>query len=103
MGGTFHRLCEQHHDVHVAYETSGNIAVGDEEVIRYCEYLRDVCAKYTEDETVKKKAEEIIHSLRYEKVARSAGKKPVQVPVTAGSRVTIISTSSTCLSMKQGW
>lgn len=68
MGGTFHRLCEQHHDVHVAYETSGNIAVGDEEVIRYCEYLRDVCAKYTKDETVKKKAEEIIHFLRYEKV-----------------------------------
>ena len=68
MGGTLRRLCDQHHDVHVAYETSGNIAVGDEEVIRYCEYLRDVCSKYTEDDTVKKKAEEIIHFLRYEKV-----------------------------------
>ena len=77
MGGTFHRLCEQHHDVHVAYETSGNIAVGDEEVIRYCEYLRDVCAKYTEDETVKKKAEEIIHFLRYEKVEGEAEKRDV--------------------------
>ena len=42
MGGTLRRLCDQNHDVHVAYETSGNIAVGDEEVIRYCEYLRDV-------------------------------------------------------------
>ena len=31
MGGTLRRLCDQHHDVHVAYETSGNIAVGDEE------------------------------------------------------------------------
>ena len=77
MGGTFHRLCEQHHDVHVAYETSGNIAVGDEEVIRYCEYLRDVCAKYTEDETVKKKAEEIIHFLRYEKLEVEAEKRDV--------------------------
>lgn len=77
MGGTFHRLCEQHHDVHVAYETSGNIAVGDEEVIRYCEYLRDVCAKYTEDETVKKNAEEIIHFLRYEKVEGEAEKRDV--------------------------
>lgn len=69
MGGTLRRLCDQHHDVHVAYETSGNIAVGDEEVIRYCEYLRDVCDKYQpENNPVRAKAEEIIHYLRYEKV-----------------------------------
>jgi glucosamine-6-phosphate deaminase len=68
MGGTFNRLCEQGHDVYVAYQTSGNIAVGDEEVIRYCEYLRDVCAKYSpQDDTVKKKAEEITCFLRNEK------------------------------------
>ena len=77
MGGTFHRLCEQHHDVHVAYETSGNIAVGDEEVIRYCEYLRDVCDQYTKDDTVKKKAEEIIHYLTYEKVEGEPEKRDV--------------------------
>lgn len=69
MGGTLRRLCDQNHDVHVAYETSGNIAVGDEEVIRYCEYLRDVYEKYSpNDTTVKDKAEEIIKYLRYEKV-----------------------------------
>lgn len=34
MGGTLQRLADQNHDVHVAYQTSGNIAVGDEEVIR---------------------------------------------------------------------
>ncbi|MDY4528559.1 MAG: glucosamine-6-phosphate deaminase [Parabacteroides sp.] len=69
MGGTLRRLCDQHHDVHVAYETSGNIAVGDEEVIRYCEYLRDVCDKYSpENIAIKEKAEEIIRYLRYEKV-----------------------------------
>ena len=68
MGGTLRRLCDQHHDVHVAYETSGNIAVGDEEVIRYCEYLRDVCEKYTPESPVKDKANEIINYLRYEKV-----------------------------------
>ena len=69
MGGTFRRLCDQNHDVYVAYETSGNIAVGDEEVIRYCEYLRDVCVKYSpENDTVKKKAEGIIQYLRHEKI-----------------------------------
>ncbi|MDR1380412.1 MAG: glucosamine-6-phosphate deaminase [Tannerella sp.] len=68
MGGTFRRLCDQRHDVHVAYQTSGNIAVGDEEVIRYCEYLRDVSEKYSPKENrIKSKAEEIIHYLRYEK------------------------------------
>ncbi len=35
MGGTFKRLVDQHHDVHVAYETSGNIAVADEDMYRY--------------------------------------------------------------------
>lgn len=35
MGATFQRLVDQKHDVHVAYETSGNIAVGDEDMMRY--------------------------------------------------------------------
>ena len=35
MGGTIQRLVAQGHEVHVAYETSGNIAVGDEEVSRF--------------------------------------------------------------------
>lgn len=77
MGGTFRRLCDQHHDVYVAYQTSGNIAVGDEEVIRYCEYLRDVSSKYSPNDTsVKDKAEEIIHYLRYEKVDDGSPERP---------------------------
>ncbi|MDR2859197.1 MAG: glucosamine-6-phosphate deaminase [Mediterranea sp.] len=39
MGGTLRRLVEQQHEVHVAYETSGNIAVGDEEVIRFLHFI----------------------------------------------------------------
>ena len=39
MGGTIRRLVQQKHDVHVAYETSGNIAVGDEEVIRFMHFI----------------------------------------------------------------
>lgn len=76
MGGTFRRLCDQHHDVHVAYQTSGNIAVGDEEVVRYCEYLRDVCSKYSpSDTTIRDKADEIIRYLRYEKVENDAAER----------------------------
>lgn len=38
MGGTFMRLHEQGHDVHVAYQTSGNIAVTDEFVTRFLDF-----------------------------------------------------------------
>ncbi len=59
MGGTFIRLCTQGHDVHVAYQTSGNIAVWDETALRHTdfvqEYLRgfglgDAVAQRMEDE-----------------------------------------------------
>lgn len=39
MGGTLNRLVRQGHEVHVAYETSGNIAVSDEEVFRYMHFI----------------------------------------------------------------
>lgn len=41
MGGTFIRLVDQGHEVHVAYQTSGNIAVFDDEAIRFAEFVRD--------------------------------------------------------------
>jgi glucosamine-6-phosphate deaminase len=37
MGGTFDRLVEQGHEVHVAYQTSGNIAVSDQEALKFAE------------------------------------------------------------------
>lgn len=43
MGGTFARLVEQGHDVHVAYETSGNIAVLDD----YIYQQMDIAASFT--------------------------------------------------------
>src|SRR5690606_30319689 len=41
MGGTFIRLADQGHDVHVAYQTCGNTAVWDDDVIRYLEFAED--------------------------------------------------------------
>lgn len=41
MGGTFIRLVDHGHDVHVAYQVSGNIAVTDEEAIRFAEFVKD--------------------------------------------------------------
>lgn len=41
MGGTFQRLVDQGHEVHVAYQTSGNIAVADDEAYRFMEFVAD--------------------------------------------------------------
>lgn len=54
MGGTFQRLVEQKHIVHVAYETSGNIAVGDEEVIRYLSLMSNILERFDPTDTVLK-------------------------------------------------
>lgn len=41
MGGTLIRLADQGHEVHVAYQTSGNIAVFDDDAIRFAEFAAD--------------------------------------------------------------
>ncbi len=42
MGGTFIRLVEHGHDVHVAYETSGNVAVHDDVVLQHIDTAREL-------------------------------------------------------------
>jgi glucosamine-6-phosphate deaminase len=46
MGGTFARLCTQGHEVHVAYQTSGNIAVFDDEAVRFLDFVREIGSIY---------------------------------------------------------
>ncbi len=41
MGGTFIRLADQGHEVHVAYQTSGNTAVWDDDALRFIEFTTD--------------------------------------------------------------
>lgn len=51
MGGTFIRLVDQGHDVHVAYQTSGNTAVWDDDVLRFVEFAIDFKESVGEDTT----------------------------------------------------
>ena len=46
MGGTFQRLRDQGHEVHVGYQTSGNIAVADDEALRFADYVVDFNTKF---------------------------------------------------------
>lgn len=59
MGGTFDRLVEQGHEVHVAYQTSGNIAVSDTDALRYAEISKRIQAS--------EKAQHIIDSIKAKK------------------------------------
>jgi glucosamine-6-phosphate deaminase len=60
MGGTFMRLQQQGHEVHVAYQTSGNIAVADDEALRFarfvCDYNEKFGIKSSEAEDIYKKS-----------------------------------------------
>jgi glucosamine-6-phosphate deaminase len=47
MGGTFIRLCDQGHEVHVAYQTSGNIAVFDAAAERHADFVEEFCAAFS--------------------------------------------------------
>lgn len=81
MGGTFQRLVDQGHEVHVAYQTSGNIAVADDEAFRFIEFVQDYNKQFniscTESDTIynealaflkaKKDGEKDIAALRYVK------------------------------------
>lgn len=68
MGGTFQRLVDQGHIVHVAYQTSGNIAVGDDEAIRYLGLMMNVLERFDpSDSVLKSKYEAILRFLLEEK------------------------------------
>ena len=49
MGGTFIRLVEQGHEVHVAYQTSGNIAVHDHDATRFAEFVEEFASELKVD------------------------------------------------------
>jgi glucosamine-6-phosphate deaminase len=58
MGGTFARLVNQGHEVHVAYQTSGNIAVNNSDVLKYLEVYSEI------SDNVKKSSKDLIKFLK---------------------------------------
>src|SRR5450755_1693433 len=71
MGGTFMRLHDQGHDVHVGYQTSGNIAVTDEFVTRFIDFA--VGFESLSDIDNKKSTEILTNAKKYLKVKKSSG------------------------------
>ena len=72
MGGTFMRLQDQGHDVHLAYQTSGNIAVTDEFVTRFIDFAVGFENLFAIDETKSKKI--LADATAFLKIKRSSEK-----------------------------
>ena len=77
MGGTFDRLVEQGHEVHVAYQTSGNIAVSDVEALKFAEIANEINSDnngHLIDLIKNKKVNDAIDSLEVRKLKGSIRK-----------------------------
>lgn len=70
MGGTFIRLADQGHDVHVAYQTSGNIAVFDEDVVRFADFANDFHEIFGLEKTV---TESLFNAMKQKLSQKKAG------------------------------
>ncbi|MEM1012893.1 MAG: glucosamine-6-phosphate deaminase [Planctomycetota bacterium] len=75
MGGTLIRLCDQGHDVSVAYQTSGNIAVFDDAALRHADFVAEAADAIGFDTEAVKKAK----SLRSELLKFTQEKEPGDV------------------------
>jgi glucosamine-6-phosphate deaminase len=68
MGGTFIRLVDQGHEVHVAYQTSGNIAVFDTDATRFMDFAAEFCRMFglgaDSVERMEQQAEEFVKNKR---------------------------------------
>lgn len=69
MGGTFIRLCAQGHDVHVAYQTSGNIAVWDETALRHADFVTEFAKSFPHfgEKAAEKIEQSVEHFIRRKK------------------------------------
>src|SRR5690606_10458148 len=72
MGGTFIRLAYQGHDVHVAYQTSGNTAVWDDDALRFIEFATD----FAKSQGIDTQKLEVLYRDARQFIA---GKKPNQI------------------------
>jgi glucosamine-6-phosphate deaminase len=64
MGGTFIRLVDQKHEVHVAYQTSGNIAVHDHDALRYAEFNVEFLQRTNGHADQLEKYQRVLHDLQ---------------------------------------
>jgi glucosamine-6-phosphate deaminase len=93
MGGTFQRLVDQGHEVHVAYQTSGNIAVADDEALRFIEFIQDYNNSFAIDSNATKKM--YTEALAFLKVKKN-GEKDIEALRKVKELIRISEAKNTC-------
>ncbi len=78
MGGTLIRLADQGHEVHVAYQTSGNIAVFDDDVTSFVEFAKEFNQLFQLDSDSTSKLEGDITNFLQNKVSGQVDSNSVQ-------------------------
>jgi len=78
MGGTFIRLADQGHQVHVAYQTSGNIAVFDDDVVHFVDFANEFHEVFGLDKSVTQAMFEEIQQKLHNKKAGEVDAPEVQ-------------------------
>lgn len=63
MGGTLMRLAEHGHDVHIGYQTTGNISVYDNEALRYADFI----SQFSKNEEEQMLFENLLKSVKEKK------------------------------------
>lgn len=71
MGGTLARLVKQEHDVHVAYQTSGNLAVFDDDLIKYINFIQNSENKLNIDKETIEKMNSVINDIENKRLGES--------------------------------
>lgn len=72
MGGTFSRLTEHGHEVHVAYQTSGNVGVYDDDALQYADFVTDYHEMFHLEES---KVEDIFQDVKKFLSTKQPGQK----------------------------
>lgn len=78
MGGTFIRLVDQQHEVHVAYQTSGNTAVWDDDALRFVEFSIDFSEKMGLEDTELKTLYQNMRSFMEQKLPNQVDTREIQ-------------------------
>lgn len=74
MGGTLARLVKQGHDVHVAYQTSGNLAVFDDDLMKYIDFIQNSENKLNIDNQTQKALNVVLDDIKNKKAGQSDSK-----------------------------
>jgi len=82
MGGTIIRLVDQGHDVHIAYQTNGNVAVFDYDVIRFADFVSEFSRIFNiEQKEIKKIEQHVEHYSKRKEIGKNDSNEVKEIKI----------------------